>query len=47
MGSALSHGAGRDHVAAAIAWAAVGFEIVQSHYRNWEMQPADASQYGE
>jgi len=42
LGSALSHGAGRDDVAAAIAWAAVGFEIVQSHYRNWEMQPADA-----
>jgi 2-keto-4-pentenoate hydratase len=42
LGSELAHGAGRDAVAAAIAWAAVGFEIVHCHYSKWEMSPADA-----
>ena len=42
LASELAHGAERDAVAAAIGWAAVGFEIVQCHYANWEMTPADA-----
>jgi 2-oxo-3-hexenedioate decarboxylase len=42
LASELTHGAGRDDVAAAIGWAAVGFEIVQCHYANWDMTPADA-----
>jgi 2-oxo-3-hexenedioate decarboxylase len=42
LASKLRHGAGRDAVAAAMGWAAVGFEIVQCHYANWEMTPADA-----
>jgi len=42
VGADLAHGAGRDAVAAAIAWAAVGFEVVQCHYSNWEMTAADA-----
>ena len=29
-------------ISAAIGWAAVGFEIVQCHYPNWEMTPPDA-----
>ena len=38
----IASGAGRDAVAAAISWAAIGFEIVQCHYANWDMTPADA-----
>ena len=42
LASELTHAAGRDDVATAMAWGAVGFEIVQCHYAGWEMTPADA-----
>jgi len=42
LGSPLTHGASRDEVVDAIEWASLGFEVVQCHFRNWEMTPADA-----
>jgi 2-keto-4-pentenoate hydratase len=42
LGSDVGAGASTDDVATALAWAALGIEIVQCHYPNWEMEPADA-----
>jgi 2-oxo-3-hexenedioate decarboxylase len=41
-GAELRRGARRDEVVGALAWAALGFEVVQSHYPDWLMQPVDA-----
>jgi 2-oxo-3-hexenedioate decarboxylase len=38
----LQAGSTSAEVRAAIGWAALGFEIVQCHYPDWEMAPADA-----
>src|SRR5437879_3756518 len=35
-------GASSDEVSAAVDWAALGFEIVQCHYPDWQMEPGDA-----
>jgi 2-oxo-3-hexenedioate decarboxylase len=42
LGSDVGADASADEVAAALAWAALGIEIVQCHYPNWDMKPADA-----
>jgi 2-keto-4-pentenoate hydratase len=38
----LDAGASSIEVSTAIGWAALGFEIVQCHYPDWEMEPGDA-----
>ena len=40
--SALDRDASVDEISAALGWAAPGFEIVQCHYPEWIMSPADA-----
>ena len=40
--SDLLRGASPIEISAAIEWAAAGFEIVQCHYPEWEVTPADA-----
>jgi 2-oxo-3-hexenedioate decarboxylase len=39
---ALDRGASIDEICAVIGWVAPGFEIVQCHYPEWIMSPADA-----
>jgi len=40
--SALRPGASADQVADAVAWAAPAFEIVECHFHDWAIRPADA-----
>lgn len=42
LGATLGPGAGPDDLEAAVAWAALGFELVQCRYPGWAMMPADA-----
>jgi 2-oxo-3-hexenedioate decarboxylase len=42
LASKLDPGASAEDVGAAIGWAAMGFEIVQCHFPDWKMNPADA-----
>lgn len=42
FGADLASGASSDEIAEAVAWAALGFEIVHCHFAGWRMAPADA-----
>jgi 2-oxo-3-hexenedioate decarboxylase len=42
FGADLDAGASRDEIAAAVEWAALGFEVVHCHFAAWRMAPADA-----
>lgn len=42
LGAALAVGASVDEICSAVEWAAPGFEIVDCHYPDWIMAPADA-----
>ena len=42
FGADLGFGASGDEIAAAVGWAALGFEIVHCHFAGWRMAPADA-----
>jgi 2-oxo-3-hexenedioate decarboxylase len=41
LSAELGPGADLDTIARSIAWAALGFEFVDCHYENWELQPPD------
>jgi len=40
--SGLAPGASLQEITSALGWTAAGFEIVQCHYPQWDMTPADA-----
>lgn len=41
LASDLGPGASSDEVAAAVGWAALGFEVVDCHYEGWSLTPPD------
>jgi 2-oxo-3-hexenedioate decarboxylase len=41
LASALRPGASSDEIAQALAWAALGFELVDCHYPGWRLTPPD------
>src|SRR5262249_29427181 len=42
VGADLPQGADADTIAAAVEWAAAGLEVVQCHFDDWRMTPAEA-----
>ena len=42
IGADVSMEADPDDIAAAVAWVAAGLEVVQCHFEDWEMTPAEA-----
>jgi len=42
IGASISNEADAEEVAAAVEWAAAGLEVVQCHFENWELTPAEA-----
>src|SRR5262249_19945676 len=42
IGANVSREADADTVAAGVEWAAAGLEVVQSHFEDWELTPAEA-----